>query len=91
MIFSRRSVEATILVSLAILAVAFAGFFEKNETGYVETEIVETASKSCDSSFQINSIDLPVLTRFPLPISCSRLPRPRMDQPNGVERNSLYD
>jgi hypothetical protein len=57
MIFPGRSVEATILISLAILAVAFAGFFEKNETGFIETENVETTSKSvsqsCDSSFQL--------------------------------------
>ena len=64
MIFSRRSVEATILFSLAILAVAFAGIFEKNETGYIETENVETASKSCGSSFsiQFNEAHLLVLT-----------------------------
>lgn len=58
MIFSRRSVQATILFSLAILAVALAGMFEKNETIYNEAENVETDSKLCGSSFQYNSMNL---------------------------------
>ena len=43
---SRRSLEAGILVSFAILAVGFAGFFERNETVDSAAQDVATSSES---------------------------------------------